>query len=123
MVLTPSVEDGAKNVKVSTVVSVKAANGTVGKVKLSYEGKDSKGKAISGTVDGGMAKDKTAWTAEERLEPSATYTMSVTGTNPEGTAVTTKSSFKTQALTLKQQTFAQLSPSRAATSVWGCRSS
>ncbi len=110
VVLTPSVEDGAKNVKVSTVVSVKAANGTVGKVKLSYEGKDSKGKAISGTVDGVMAKDKTAWTAEERLEPSATYTMSVTGTNPEGTAVTTKSSFKTQALTLKQQTFAQLQP-------------
>ncbi len=110
VVLTPSVEDGAKNVKVSTVVSVKAANGTVGKVKLSYAGKDSKGKAISGTVDGVMAKDKTAWTAGERLEPSATYTMSVTGTNPEGTAVTTKSSFKTQALTLKQQTFAQLQP-------------
>jgi lipoprotein-anchoring transpeptidase ErfK/SrfK len=57
-----------------------------------------------------MAKDNTAWTAGERLEPSATYTMSVTGTNPEGTAVTTKSSFKTQALTLKQQTFAQLQP-------------
>ena len=110
VVLTPSVEDGAKNVKVSTVVSVKAANGTVGKVKLSYAGKDSKGKAISGTVDGAMAKDKTAWTASERLEPSATYTMSVTGTNPEGTAVTTTSSFKTQALTLKQQTFAQLQP-------------
>ena len=70
--LTPNVEDGAKNVKVSTVVAVKAANGTVGTVKLSYAGKDSKGKAVKGTVDGAMAKDKTGWTAGERLEPSAT---------------------------------------------------
>ena len=70
------------------MVAVKAANGTVGTVKLSYAGKDSKGKAIKGTVDGAVAKDKTGWTAGERLEPSATYTLSVSGTNPEGTAVT-----------------------------------
>ncbi len=108
--LTPNVEDGAKNVKVSTVVAVKAANGTVGTVKLSYAGKDGKGKAVKGTVDGAMAKDKTGWTAGERLEPSATYTLSVTGTNPEGTATTRKSTFTTQALTLQQQTFAQLQP-------------
>ena len=108
--LTPNVKDGAKNVKVSTVVAVKAANGTVGTVKLSYTGKDSKGKAIKGTVDGAVAKDKTGWTAGERLEPSATYTLSVSGTNPEGTAITRKSTFTTQALTLQQQTFAQLQP-------------
>ena len=66
------------------MVAVKAANGTVGTVKLSYAGKDGKGKAVKGTVDGAMAKDKTGWTAGERLEPSATYTLSVTGTNPEG---------------------------------------
>ncbi len=108
--LTPNVKDGAKNVKVSTLVSVAAANGTVAKVKLSYAGKDTKGRAVSGTVDGTLAKDKSGWTAGERLEPSATYTLAVTGTNPQGTAVTTKSSFKTQALTLKQQTFAQLQP-------------
>jgi lipoprotein-anchoring transpeptidase ErfK/SrfK len=110
VVLTPSVKDGAKNVKVSTVVAVKATNGTVGKVKLSYVGKDSKGKAIEGTVDGAVTEDKAGWTASERLEPSATYTLSVTGTNPEGTALTEKSTFKTQALTLQQQTFAQLQP-------------
>ena len=110
MTLTPNVKDGAKNVKVSTVVAIKAANGTVGTVKLSYTGKDSKGKTIKGTVDGAVAKDKTGWTAGERLEPSATYTLSVSGTNPEGTAITRKSTFKTQSLTLQQQTFAQLQP-------------
>jgi lipoprotein-anchoring transpeptidase ErfK/SrfK len=108
--LTPNVKDGAKKVKVSTVVAVKAANGTVSTVKLSYAGKDSRGKAIRGTVDGAMAKDKTGWTAVERLEPSATYTLRVSGTNPEGTAVTEKTTFTTQALTLQQQTFAQLQP-------------
>ncbi len=108
--LTPNVKDGAKNVKVSTVVSVKAGNGTVGKVQLSYAGKDSRGKAVSGTVNGALAKDKTVWTAGERLEPAATYTLAVTGTNPQGTATTRKSTFKTQALSLKQQTVAQLQP-------------
>jgi hypothetical protein len=34
----------------------------------------------------------------------------VRGTNPEGSAVTTKTTFSTQALTLQQQTFAQLQP-------------
>ena len=66
------------------MVAVKAANGTVGKVKLSYVGKDSKGKAIKGTVDGAVAEDKTGWTAGERLEPSATYTLRVSGHEPRG---------------------------------------
>lgn len=107
---TPNVKNGAKNVKVSTVVAVKAGNGTVGSVKLTYKGIDSRGKAIKGAVDGTLAKDKTGWTAAERLEPSATYTLTVSGKNPEGTVSTTKTSFKTQALTLQQQTFAQLQP-------------
>ena len=34
----PNVKDGAKNVKVSTVIGLKAANGTVGAVKLSVQG-------------------------------------------------------------------------------------
>ncbi len=108
--LTPNVQDGTKNVKVDTVVTVKAANGTVGAVKLTYAGKDSKGKSVKGTVEGAVAKDKTGWTASERLEPTSTYTLTVRGTNPEGSAVTTKTTFSTQALTLQQQTFAQLQP-------------
>lgn len=107
---TPNVKDGAKNVKVSTVVAVKADNGTVGSVKLSYQGTDAKGKAIKGSVDGTVAKDKTGWTAADRLEPGSTYTLTVSGKNPEGETSTTKSTFKTQALTLQQQTFAQLQP-------------
>jgi lipoprotein-anchoring transpeptidase ErfK/SrfK len=108
--LTANVKNGAKNVKVSTVVAVKADNGTLGSVKLSYRGKDSKGRAIKGTIDGVLAKDKTGWTAGERLEPSATYTLTIRGKNPEGETATTKTTFATQKLSLQQQTFAQLQP-------------
>lgn len=107
---TPNVKNGAKNVKVSTVVAVKAANGTVGSVKLTYQGTDAKGKAIKGAVTGAVAKDKVGWTAGERLEPGSTYTLTVSGTNPQGAATTTKTTFTTQALTLQELTFAQLQP-------------
>ncbi|HEU5485613.1 MAG TPA: Ig-like domain-containing protein [Microlunatus sp.] len=107
---TPNVKNGAKNVKVSTVVAVKAANGTVGSVELSYKGVDAKGRAIKGEVDGALAGNKTGWTAGTRLEPGSTYTLTVSGRNPQGEARTTRSTFKTQALSLQQQTFAQLQP-------------
>jgi lipoprotein-anchoring transpeptidase ErfK/SrfK len=110
VVLTSNVKNGAKNVKVSTVVAVKATNGTVGSVKLTYKGTDAKGQAIKGAVDGGLSNDKVGWTASERLEPGATYTLAVSGKNPQGAATTTKTTFTTPALTLQQQTFAQLQP-------------
>lgn len=112
--LTPNVKNKAKDVKVSTVVSVKAGNGKLDKVTLRYAGV-SKGKAIKGSVDGTLAKDKASWTAGDRLEPSSTYTMTMSGKNPEGQQTVTKTTFKTQALTLQQQTFAQLQPWKGST--------
>lgn len=112
--LTPNVKNKAKNVKVSTVVSVKAGNGELDKVTLRYAGV-SKGKAIKGSVDGTLAKDKTSWTASDRLEPSSTYTLTMSGKNPEGQRTATKTTFRTQALTLQQQTFAQLQPWKGST--------
>lgn len=112
--LTPNVKDKAKNVKVSTVVSVQAGNGKLDKVTLRYAGV-SKGKAIKGSVAGTLAKDKTSWTAGDRLEPSSTYTLTMSGKNPEGQQTVTKTTFKTQTLTLQQQTFAQLQPWKGST--------
>jgi lipoprotein-anchoring transpeptidase ErfK/SrfK len=111
VVMSPSVKNGATKVKVDTVVAVKASQGTLQKVKLTYKGTDTKGKKISGTVDGKVNAAKTAWTASERLEPSATYSLSMTGTNASDHATTSaKSSFKTANLTLQQQTFPTLYP-------------
>lgn len=108
--LTANVKDGAKNVKVSTLVGVTADNGTVDAVKLSYAGKDTRGKATKGTVKGTVAADRTSWTAAGRLEPSSTYTLTVSGRNPAGEKTASTTTFKTQALTLAEQTFAQLQP-------------
>jgi hypothetical protein len=108
--LTTNVKDGAKNVKVDTLVKVSADGGTVRKVKLTYSGVDTKGAKVKGTVAGTMAKSKASWTAGDRLEPSATYKLAVTGANAEGTKTTTTSSFKTASLALSQQTFPTLYP-------------
>jgi lipoprotein-anchoring transpeptidase ErfK/SrfK len=108
--LQANVADHATKVKVSTRVQVKASSGTVSKVKLTYTGVDGKGQKVKGGVPGERAKDGSSWRAKERLEPSATYTLAVTGRNAADEATTTTTTFKTQKLTLAQQTFASLYP-------------
>ncbi len=108
--LKPSVADGARKVAVDTVVKVAASPGSLTKVKLRYRGVDAKGGATQGTVDGKLSDDGSAWTASERLEPSATYTLAMTGANAAGEATTSTSSFQTQKLTLDEQTFPSLYP-------------
>lgn len=107
-----NVADQARKVKVDTLVKVKAEGGTVSKVKLSYRGVDARGAATKGTVDGRISKDKASWVAAERLEPSATYTLAVTGANAEDRTATEKTTFRTAKLTLDEQTFPSLYPLR-----------
>lgn len=108
--LEANVEDEATKVEVSTLVRVEAKAGTVSKVKLTYTGVDSKGQQVEGSVDGEVAKDGSAWKAEERLEPSATYTLKATGRNTADEASTTTTTFTTQKLTLAEQTFPSVYP-------------
>jgi len=107
--LRANVDDGASKVAVDTRVSVRASDGKLSKVKLSYEGVDAKGRPTSGTVGGTLAEDGTRWKADDRLEPSATYTLTMTGANDAGSA-REKSTFTTQQLTLDQQTFPSIYP-------------
>ena len=108
--LQPNVKDGAKSVKVDTLVNVKASQGTVTKVKVSYSYTDTKGAAKKGELDGSLNKAKTEWKASERLEPSGSYKVAMTGKNTAGESSTSTTSFKTQALALSQQTFPELYP-------------
>jgi lipoprotein-anchoring transpeptidase ErfK/SrfK len=100
---------GRSNVRVDTLVNVKAANGTLQGVTLSYVGSTRQGKQVRGTVSGAIDAAKTSWTAKERLEPSATYTLTVNGRGAAGPE-TEKSSFKTARLSADQETFASISP-------------
>lgn len=111
LLMTPNVADGAKNVQVDTLVSVRAKAGTLSKVSLSYDGKDKAGKPQTITVPGELSKDKTSWTATGRLDPAARYRLVMSGTNAaDRVKSTSESTFSTRALTLDQQTYPSLFP-------------
>lgn len=108
--LEANVDDGASKVEVSTLVRVKASAGTLSAVKLTYAGVDGKGQKVKGSVDGTLAEDGSTWKAGDRLEPSATYTLAMTGRNAAEEKTTSTTTFTTQKLTLAEQTFASLYP-------------
>jgi hypothetical protein len=108
--LKANVADDATKVKVDTRVKVSASQGTVSKVKLSYKGVDSKGNKVDGKVKGTLSKDGATWTAADRLEPSATYTLAMTGVNQDKQKKSSTETFKTQKLSLAEQTFASVYP-------------
>ena len=58
VVLTANVKDGARKVTVDTLVKVKAAAGTLTKVKLAYTYTDREGQAEKGTVAARSARTR-----------------------------------------------------------------
>jgi lipoprotein-anchoring transpeptidase ErfK/SrfK len=106
----PNVKNGANGVKVDTLVSISASAGTLTKVKLGYIGKDRQGRTDRGTISGTMNKDRTKWTANERLDPGTAYKLVSTGKNTVNQTKTAATSFRTQNLSLAQQTFPQIYP-------------
>ena len=110
VVLKPNIKNGATNIQVNTVVSIKASAGTLTKVKLSYTNTDRQGRKQQGTVGGSVSKDHTTWTAKDRLEPATAYKLISTGKNTVNQSKTTTTTFRTHNLTLNQQTYPQLYP-------------
>ncbi|MGO1975145.1 MAG: Ig-like domain-containing protein, partial [Propionibacteriaceae bacterium] len=108
--LEPSITDGTTDVAVDTRVTVKARNGTVQQVSLAHQGKDRDGKEQTFTVDGRLTEDGSEWRASTLLDPEATYTLAMTGTNAGGTETSTRTKFTTKALTLDEQIFPSLYP-------------
>jgi lipoprotein-anchoring transpeptidase ErfK/SrfK len=108
--LKSNVRNGATNIQVNTVVSVKASSGTLTKVKLSFTNTDRRGRKQQGTVGGSVSKDHTTWTAHDRLEPATAYKLISTGKNTVNQSKTTTTTFRTHNLTLNQQTYPQLYP-------------
>jgi lipoprotein-anchoring transpeptidase ErfK/SrfK len=108
--LKANVKNGASKVKVDTLVTVSASLGTLTKVSLSYVNKDRQGRTQRGTVAGKINKDHTRWTASDRLEPAATYKLTSVGTNTAKQPSTVTTTFRTQNLTLAEQTYPTLYP-------------
>jgi lipoprotein-anchoring transpeptidase ErfK/SrfK len=108
--LKSNVRNGAREVKVDTVVTVSASSGTLTKVKLTYTNKDRQGHTPHGIVAGKINKDHTKWTAGDRLEPATKYQLISVGKNEANQPKTTTTTFRTHNLTLDQQTFPSLYP-------------
>jgi lipoprotein-anchoring transpeptidase ErfK/SrfK len=99
--LTTNVAKGAAAVPVDHRVQVTAHNGTLASVAVSSK---------AGNVPGTLTGDKTTWTAGGLLEPDTTYTVVSTATGADGKSVTRTTHFKTQPLTLDQQTYPSFAP-------------
>jgi lipoprotein-anchoring transpeptidase ErfK/SrfK len=91
----------AKGVHVDKVVKLTAEKGTFRTVTV-REGKKH--------FAGGLSADKTTWTAKQRLEPGTTYTVHAVAVDKRGLKTTKNSTFRTEALTLDEQTYPSFSP-------------
>ena len=115
VVMAANVADKATEVTVDTLVKVTAKAGTLTKVTVAYRYTDRKGRPAKGTLAGSLSKDRVGWTAAERLEPAATYAISMTGRSAEGESRTATSSFTTHDLSLDEQTYPSIYPLRDST--------
>lgn len=101
--VSSNIADRSHDVKVDTVVTATAEDGTITGASL-YVGDDPKKHAIAGTVTG------TDWVASSLLEPGQTYHFTVNAQNADGKSSTSTTTFQTQQLTLQQQTFPSVAP-------------
>ena len=99
--LSTSIQKGAKAVPVDRPVTVSAQGGTIDSVKVA---------SAAGALHGELSSDQTRWTATDRLEPGAAYTITTTAEKTDGSQVTRTTRFSTQALTLDQQTYPSVAP-------------
>ena len=90
-----------KAVPVSTVVEVTATDGQLERVRVAGAG---------GRLPGSLSEDGTRWRADERLEPGATYQLRSVAVDEDGLTKKVERTFRSQQLTLDDQTYASNAP-------------
>jgi len=101
LTITPSVQDGARDVAVDTLVHVDGFDGQLDEVTLTPQGE---GEPVAGEIHG------VRWTAQDYLEAGTTYQLRATGTGDDGERVSSTTTFTTRALTLDEQTYPSVAP-------------
>lgn len=91
------------DVTVDTAVTVSVTDGTLSRVLLQAQGS-------SGRVAGTFDDDRTRWTADELLEPDTDYVVEGRGTDQAGLSARVRVPFRTENLTLPEQTYASIAP-------------
>src|SRR3954470_10978122 len=91
-----------QSVDVAKQVSLSVSDGTFDDVRVTA----AKGK----TLEGSLSADKTSWTATGRLEPGQRYRVQAVAVNDSGDKTRENSTFRTQDLTLDEQTYPSFAP-------------
>lgn len=88
-------------VPVSTALQVTATGGTLRSVTV---------RAADTRLDGTLSADGTAWSATDRLEPATDYAITTVAVRTDGEVRRSRSTFRTQDLTLDEQTYPSVAP-------------
>ncbi len=98
-----NVRPGAADVRVDKVVELQARDGSFEKVRVTARGGKKR-------VQGRLSEDKARWTATERLEPGVRYRVSAVAVDSAGLRAEETRRFRTEDLTLDEQTFPSMAP-------------
>lgn len=96
-----NVRRGEQGVPVDRTVTVSAEDGTISSVRVS---------SPAGSVAGELTTDRSSWTATGLLEPGTAYVVKTVAANADGDQVRRTVRFRTQDLTLDEQTYASVAP-------------
>jgi len=88
-------------VAVDEELRVRATGGTLTQVRVT---------SAAGRLPGELSKDGGSWTATGRLEPNQAYDVRTVAVRSDGKRVVDTSSFRTDDLTLDEQTYASVAP-------------
>jgi len=102
--ISSNIDDRASDVPVDKTVTLTAANGTFDEVTVAI-GRNGKKK-----LAGELSSDKTTWTSSQALEPGLRYTADAVAVDAEGLETESTTKFRTEDLTLDQQTFPSIAP-------------
>jgi lipoprotein-anchoring transpeptidase ErfK/SrfK len=91
------------DVKVDKTVTLTAQDGT-------FESVDVTAGQAGKKLDGTLSEDKTSWTSTQRLEPGTRYKVATTAVDADGVKATKISTFRTEKLSLSQQTYPSFVP-------------
>ena len=101
--VTSNISDGDGTVPVDEVIELVARDGTFDEVSVAIAmGKQQ--------LKGKLSADKTTWTSTERLEPGLRYTVETVAVDVEGLPAEASTEFRTDDLTLDEQTFPSIAP-------------
>ncbi len=91
----------AGSVPLTRAVRVSADDGTLAEVRVASD---------AGALSGTLSKRRNTWAADGRLEPGTDYVVHAVAERSDGKRVTRTARFRTEDLSLDQQTYASVAP-------------